>query len=154
MKKFAFTLDRALAWRQTQTRLEEATLARLHAELRTLDLRCAALDNSVQDARAKLLAAPSATPAEIGALEHFRSSASAQTRYLLQSRRSLEDQVVRQNQAVLERRREAQLLEQLRERRRQSWQTASAREIDQQAEESFLARFARRVASESKDAVE
>jgi hypothetical protein len=143
MKKFAFPLDRVLSWRQTQTRLEEATLARLNTEIHSLDLRCAALDQSVQAARTKLLAAPSATPIEIGALEHFRSSASAQTRYLLQSRRALELKLAQQTQTVLERRRDAQLLEQLRGRRWQSWQAAAAREIDQQAEESFLARFAR-----------
>lgn len=143
MKKFSFPLDRVLSWRQTQARIEEANLARLHAELHELDLRCAALDHSVQDAHVKLLAAPSTTPGEIGALEHFRASASAQTRFLLQSRRSLEEKVVRQTQAVLERRREARLLEQLRDRRWNSWQAATVREIDQQAEESFLARLTR-----------
>ncbi len=143
MKKFSFPLDRVLSWRQTQARLEEAGLARLHAELQTLDLRCAALDHSVQDARAKLLAAPSVTSAEIGALEHFRASSSAQTRYLLQTRSALEQKLAQQTQAVLERRREARLLEQLRDRRWHSWQAASVREIDQQADESFLARLTR-----------
>lgn len=143
MKKFSFPLDRVLSWRQTQARLEEATLARLNTEVQNLDLRCASLDHSVHSARTQLLSAPSATPIEIGALEHFRSSASSQTRFLLQSRRTLEDQVTRQTEVVLERRREARLLEQLRDRRLHTWQAASAREIDQQADESFLARLTR-----------
>lgn len=143
MKKFSFPLDRVLSWRHSQTRLEEAALARLNAELQALDLRCAALHRSVQDAGTKLLAAPSATPAEIGALEHFRNSSSAQSRYLLQSRRSLEQRVAQQTQALLERRRDAQLLEQLRERRFRSWKACMTKEIDQQAEESFLARLTR-----------
>jgi hypothetical protein len=143
MKKFAFPLERVLSWRHTQARLEEAAMGRTQAELQALDLRCAALGQSVQDARAKLLAAPSTTPVEIGALEHFRSSASAQTGFLLQTRRGLEQKLARQMQQVVERRREARLLEQLREQRLAAWQAAAAREIDQQAEESHLARFVR-----------
>lgn len=143
MKKFSFPLERVLSWRNTQTRLEEATLARLNAELQALDLRCAALDHSVVDARAKLLAAPTATPHEIGALEHFRNSTSAQVRYLVQSRRALEHKIAQQTQAVLDRRRDAQLLNQLRNRQWQLWQAAANRQIDQQAEESFLARLVR-----------
>jgi hypothetical protein len=143
MKKFSFPLERVLSWRQTQSRLEEAALARLQAELQSLDLRCVSLDQSVQDARAQLLAAPSATPIEIGALEHFRASASSQTHFLLQSRRALEQKLALQTQTALERRRDAQLLGQVRDRRWKSWQAATAREIDQQAEESFLARFTR-----------
>jgi hypothetical protein len=143
MKKFSFPLDPVLSWRHSQTRLEEAVLARLNAELQALDLRCSALDRSVVDARANLIAAPSSMPIEIGAMEHFRNSASAQTRYLLQSRRVLEQKLAHQTQRVVERRRDAQLLEHLRDRRWKSWQAAANREIDEQAEESFLARMVR-----------
>lgn len=141
MKKFAFPLERVLAWRRTQTRIEEATLARLNAEVHALDLRCSALDQSVRQAGAKLLAATSATPTEIGALQYFRTSASAQVRSLIHARRTLEQKLTQQTQTVLERRRDAQLLEQLRERRWNSWKAATDREIEQQADESFLARF-------------
>ncbi len=143
MKKFSFPLDRVLNWRNTQTRLEEAALARLNIELQALDLRCAALDRSVVDAQGKLLGAAAATPQEIGALEHFRNSISAQVRYLLQSRRTLEQKIALQTQTVLDRRRDAQLLGQLRERQWKSWQASTNRELDQQAEESFLARLVR-----------
>ena len=147
MKKFSFPLERVLSWRNTQTRLEEAALARLNSELQTLDLRCAALDKSVVDARTTLLAAPAATPHEIGALEHFRNATSAQVGYLLQSRRALEQKVTQQTQRVLERRRDARLLGQLRDRQWESWQAATNREIDQQAEESFLTRMVRHTSS-------
>lgn len=140
MKKFSFALDRVLAWRHTQTRLEEAALARLHGELVALDLRCASLDRSVAEARSTLLTAPSVMPAEIAALEHFRASATAQSRHLLLARQALDLKLAQQTQTVLERRRAAQLLEQLRDKRRKTWQAAADREIDQQAEESFLAR--------------
>lgn len=143
MKKFTFALDRVLSWRRTQVRLEEAALARLHGEVKALQQRMAALDQSVVDARGRLLAVRSAAPVEIGALEHFRGAAAAQTRYLLQSLRALEQKVGQQTQVVVERRREAKLLEQLRERRLEMWQTGVVREIDQQAEESFMAGFIR-----------
>jgi len=57
--------------------------------------------------------------------------------------RALEQKVGQQTQVVVERRREAKLLEQLRERRLEVWQTGVVREIEQQAEESFMAGFIR-----------
>jgi flagellar export protein FliJ len=143
MKKFVFPLDRVLAWRQAQARLEEAGLSRLHQEVQALDLRHAALDQAVLEASGRLLAAPSATAAELGAMEHFRSSVSAQTRFLQKTRLTLEQRIARQTQTLVERRREAQLLDSLRERRLQEWQKAAVRELEQQADESFLARLNR-----------
>lgn len=142
MKKFSFPLDRALSWRQTQTRLEEAKLAHLRSELESLDLRGTALDRSVREAGSGLLAAVAKTAIEIGALEHFRASTSAETRNLQRTRLSLEQKLSEQTQTVLERRRGAQLLEKLRQRQQTAWQAAAQREIDRQAEESFLARIA------------
>jgi hypothetical protein len=141
MKKFSFPLDRVLSWRQTQARLEEANLARLASELQALNQRHSVIQQSLVTARTSLLSAPSATPIEIGAMEHHRASASAQTRFLLQSRHTLQQKISQQTQTVMERRRDAQLLERLRAQRFKTWQTGVAREVDQQAEESFMSRF-------------
>ena len=143
MKKFSFPLDRVLSWRQTQARLEEANLERLTAERRALDLRDAALQQSVREASAKLASSASVLPAEIGAMEHFRSSAAAQSRHFAVSRVTLEKKIALQTQVVIERRRDAHLLERLRESRIREWRSAAAREVEQQAEESYIARLAR-----------
>ncbi len=143
MKKFSFPLDRVLSWRQTQTRLEEANLERLTAEFRSLELRDAALQRSVREAGVKLTSAGFAFPSEIGALEHFRVSANAQCRHFAISRVALEKKIALQTQVVIQRRRDAHLLERLRDSRLTQWRSAAAREVEQQAEESYMARLAR-----------
>jgi hypothetical protein len=143
MKKFHFPLDRVLAWRQTQVRLEEVTLARLNAERQLLELRIGALDQALAEARAHRLGVKSALPIEIAALEHFQASAAAQSRHLLREAGSLEAKIAQQSQVVIGRRREAELLGRLRERRLDAWRKASDKEVEQQAEESYLARFTR-----------
>jgi len=143
MKKFSFPLDRVLSWRQTQTRLEEATLERLTTEKRELDLRDAALQRSVREAGEKLTSSRSVFSSEIGALEHFRGSATAQSRHFTISRVALEKKIAQQTQIVIERRRDAHLLERLRETRLKDWHSAASREVEQQAEESYMSRLAR-----------
>ncbi len=143
MKKFSFPLDRILSWRRTQVRLEEAKLARLNAGLQTVHSQMATLSRSVDTARSQFIATRSAHPMEIAALEHFRSSTAAQTQHLAREASSLEAKIAQQMGIVIGRRRDAQLLERLREHRLGDWRRAAAQEVEQQAEESYLARFTR-----------
>lgn len=143
MKKFAFPLDRVLSWRHTQVRLAEVDLDRLRGELRALDQRCTDIAQAVDDAATELLGSAVTTAAELAALAHFRTASSAQTARLAQARAALEQRIQLQMQTVMERRREARLLERLRETRLATWRAGEAREIDQLAEESYLARLAR-----------
>jgi hypothetical protein len=133
MKKFHFPLDRVLEWRQTQARLEEATLVRLTSELQTLQLRRTALSRSVVQAQSHLLGLRSASPTEIGAWEHFRVSAKAQTANLDRECRALEAKIAQQTLVALVRRREEELLRRLRARRLETWQRTAEREIERQA---------------------
>lgn len=143
MKKFQFPLDRVLAWRQTQVRLEEAALDRLRGELDGIDRRRVELDQAVLEARDRLLGSASATGPEIAALEHYRAAATQQALRLAHERHEREQAALRQAAAVQERRREARLLERLRDRRWEAWRAQAAREWEQQAEESHLARLVR-----------
>ncbi len=143
MKKFAFPLDRVLSWRHTQVRLAEADLDRLRAEVRALDQRCTDIAQAVDEASKQLLGSAVTTAAELGALAHFRTASTAQTARLAQARAALDQRIQLQIQAVMDSRREARLLERLRETRLATWRADAAREIDQLAEESYLARLAR-----------
>ncbi len=149
MKKFSFPLDRVLSWRQTQVRLEEAALARLNAELQKLRLRIAAMGESVVEAQSKFLGMRSAVPIEIAALEHFRGSTVAQTLHLQREAQALEAKIAHQSEVLVGIRRAAQLLERLRAQRHAEWTGAAAKEIEQQAEESYLARFSREARMQS-----
>ncbi len=145
MKKFVFPLDRVLAWRHTQTRLEEATLEKLQVELRGLDQQRANLDQSVVEARDMLLGSQSATSMEIAALEHYRAAAAQEAVRLGHTRASLVQRIGQQTPVVAARRRDARLLEKLRERRLAEWHEAADREVEHLAEESYLSKFARRL---------
>jgi flagellar export protein FliJ len=153
MKKFSFPLDRVLSWRQTQVRLAEAALARLNADLQKLELRIAAMGESVGAARSRFLEMPSAVPIEIAALEHFRLSTIAQTVHLQREAQSLEAKIAHQAEVLVGARRAAQLLERLREKRYAAWSSAAAKDVEQQAEESYLARFSREARMQSDGAL-
>lgn len=143
MKKFAFSLEQVLAWRQTQTRIEEAALDRLHTDLRALDQQQAHLDQSLRDACDSLLKRSSSTPAEIAALEYFRANSTGQAAQIAKLRANLEHKIAQQVQVIAERRRDALLLERLRERKFKEWQASLSREVEQIAEESHISRMVR-----------
>lgn len=141
MKRFHFPLDRVLDYRQAQVRIEEAKLERLHAELYAIKAREAALAAERDQARSALVAAASASGEEFAALEHYRRAAARQLARFEQQRLECNQRIAGQMQALARRRREARLLEKLRERRLGEWKYAFAREIEQQAGEAFLARW-------------
>jgi len=143
MKKFSFPLDRVLTWRNTQTRLEEASLEKLRAELRALDQQRTEVDRLLVDARDSLLGSHSASSMEIAALEHYRAAAAQHVVRIAHDRAALEQKIAKQMTAVAERRRDARLLEKLRERRLAEWNVAADREVEQLAEESYMSKFSR-----------
>jgi flagellar export protein FliJ len=143
VKKFTFPLERVLAWRRTQSRLEETVLERLHVELQGLDRRLEDLDRSLKNAGDDLLRCSSTTAPEIAALEHYRAASAAQAAQIAKLRADLHPKIEQQNRVVAERRRDTRLLERLRERRLQEWNAELAREVEQLAEESHISRMVR-----------
>jgi flagellar export protein FliJ len=141
MKQFSFRLDRVLEWRRTQVRIEEAKLEQLNGELRAIAAQQTAIREETEQTRVDLACSSAVTGVELAALEHYRQAASQKFVRLQQSRAQCNQKIAGQMQQVTERRREARLLEKLRERRVAEWSTALARDIEQQAEESFLSRW-------------
>jgi hypothetical protein len=143
VKKFAFPLERVLAWRRTEARIEEAVLDRIKAELCELDRRRAELERSLREARDGLLQSAFATAPEIAALEHYRANSTAQAAQIAQLRVDLEKKLEHQSRIVAERRRDTRLLERLRERKLEQWRADLSREVEQMAEESHISRMVR-----------
>ncbi|MGH9593607.1 MAG: hypothetical protein ACRD5L_10980 [Bryobacteraceae bacterium] len=141
MKRFVFPLDGVTKWRRTQARMEEFKLERQYTQLRDLGQQIEALALQRSSAGRTLIAKGSANGLELTLLDAFQQAADAELLRLERSksdcRRGIEAQVL----AVAERRRDVRLLENLKERKFQTWKMASNREIDQQAEEAFLARW-------------
>ena len=141
MKKFSFPLERVLAWRQTQCKLEEAKLDRANFELRALEQQLAQLVQDRDAARRDLVATDGRTGAEFQALEPYRAASEAQGIRGARIAADLRLSIAAQMQVVTERRRDAKLLERLREQQFKAWSEAAAKEVEQQAEESYLSRW-------------
>jgi flagellar export protein FliJ len=145
MKKFSFPLERVLAWRHTQTKLEEAKLDRANLELRTLERELTQLSNERDLARRELFQSSGATGAEFQALEPYRAASEAQGLRMAHVAIEMRQAIAAQMRIVMERRRDAKLLERLREQQEKTWNEAAAKEVEQLAEESYLSQWSARI---------
>ena len=143
MKKFAFPLGRVMDWRATLARVEEAKLEQIYAELRSIETRKAELDRERDQSEQALVKAPSSTGAELAAVDCFRKFVFHERIRLEGLRAGVQQRIAAQLQVVAKKRRDVKLLERLKNQRHDKWQTDFAREIDAQADESFLAKWNR-----------
>jgi flagellar export protein FliJ len=141
MKRFVFPLDRVMQWRRTQARIEELKLERQYAELRHLGHQIEALALERNSAGRTLIGTGGASGLELTLLDAFQKAADAELTRLERSKSGCRQHVEAQVLAVAERRRDVRLLEKLKERKFLSWRIAFNREIDQEAEEAYLARW-------------
>jgi hypothetical protein len=141
MKKFVFSLNRVMDWRDTQARVAESKLQKLHAELASIEARSTLLLKERSRSDLELLAAPSATGAELRAISAFRRFSVIEHTRLEALRTDFTRRIAAQLQVVVAKRRDVRLLERLKEQRFAAWQTDFNREIDAQAEESHLAKW-------------
>ena len=143
MKKFAFPLGRVMDWRGALVRAEEARLEQIYAELRAIDARAARLDREREQSERALAHARSATGAELAAVDTFRKFVFTERIRLEGLRAGVQQRIAAQIQVVAKKRRDVKLLERLKDQRYEKWRTDFAREIDAQADESFLAKWNR-----------
>jgi flagellar export protein FliJ len=139
MKKYSFPLARVMAWRKTQAEIEEAKLETLHAELRGLESNLMIVRNDVQKSHRALVLSRAATGAELSALDSFRRSAAMQCAHLETAILGCRQRIATQLGVITQRRREFKLLEKLNDRKLTAWRADYARELDQQADELYLA---------------
>jgi len=143
MKKFAFSLDRALDWRRAQARLEEAKLERLYAERSAIDAGQHSLRVERQQADTALRGRSHVTGQDLAALDAFQRHMAAESGRMAQARAGCERQIAVQVQILAVKRRDVKLLEKLKRQRLISWSKDLEREVSQQAEESHLAKWNR-----------
>lgn len=143
MTKFEFRLQRVLEWREERLRLEESRLERLYGELRALELRRAELEAARAAADRSLLHAPSAAADDLHSLQDFRDYVHYQRQLLASQNADCERRIGEQRGLVVEARRQFRLLERLRDKKLAAWEADFNRELEMQASEAFLAKFAR-----------
>ena len=141
MKKFHFPLARVMDWRRTQTRMEEAKLEQLYGEIRGLDARRAELNAERTRSELALLAAPSVTGLQLAELDAFQRFSVAEQGRLERQQLDCRQRIAATIQVVAAKRRDVRLLERLKDERLKAWNSELGREIDAQADETYLAKW-------------
>jgi hypothetical protein len=141
MKKFAFPLERVMDFRRMQARLEEVKLEGLYAELRATDAREAALIAQKTQSENTLRTEKSVTGFDLELFATFREAMTIEQNRLQQARAACRKRIDAQLAVVVVKRRDVKLLEKLKEQRFEKWEKEMFKEIDQQAEEAYLAKW-------------
>jgi flagellar export protein FliJ len=152
MKAFRFSLDRVLAFRETQVRLEQEKVSVALGRL-----------NSVQHQRAECIAAREAALRSIqratvtdgfalASLNTYRSAMNRRESALLEQSRNCAAAVDEAKRSYIEARRRVRLLDRLKQHRQAEWTSAADRETQATAIESFLSRWPAPVGNGPQDA--
>ena len=143
MKKFQFPLGRVMAFRSMQARMEEIKLEAMYAELRAIEAREVALIQQVVESENALRAASSVSGFDLELFDSYRHAMKDQQKRMDKARAECRTKIEAQLAALTGKRRDVKLLELLKEQRFEKWEKEMFKEIDQQAEEAFLAKWIR-----------
>lgn len=139
MKRFHFALQTALRWRNERAQAEEMKLDRLLAERQAHEKALTALLDRRARAERSVLDAPFVEAADLCALDAFRLQSNAESVRIRARASGCDARIAAQRSALVEARRQARLLENLRQKRRQEWTRSFDAELEQNAGELFLA---------------
>jgi flagellar export protein FliJ len=138
VKKFHFPLDRVLAWRRTLVRLEQIKLEGMMEELRRLEAHLAAAEGERDSARHEVVRVSSSLGLELSAFESFKQASTRRSEALKREGSACLEKIQAQREVISQKERDVRVLEKLREDRWRAWTLEENKEIDRQAEESFL----------------
>ena len=144
MIPFRFPLENVLEWRRTQLELEEDKFRQETAALAELDRLRAETEAAGVKAELQVRHWRPVTGRDLGALDEFRRSVESNRKELTALRAQRLKSLAAQQSALMESRRRCRLLERLKERRFEEWRLAAARELEELASDSYLARWNRR----------
>jgi hypothetical protein len=143
MKAFRFPLEKVLDWRHTQLEMEEARFKQQMAAMAALDHERAGWEAAAIKAEIQVRDWNPISGRDLTALGNFRLDVKQREIDVdarrLECRKALE---ALQSEMLVARRR-CRLLERLKQRRLSEWQSARDHELEQQASESFLAKWGR-----------
>jgi hypothetical protein len=122
--------------------LEEAKLQQAAAALAVVDRERESLLKGRADAEALVRGGKAVAGEVLAALGAFRLHTDTEAKRIAQRRLQRENALEEQRKVMLEARRKLRLLEKLKERRYAEWSAAAAKELEEMASESYLARWA------------
>jgi hypothetical protein len=144
MTTFHFPLQRALDWRRTQLKLAEARVEQQLGALAGIDQARAELDAMAHRAEVEVRQLQSIEGGDLSALGSFRLAIQVRGRELAAKRVACQKELAARQSVMLEARRRCRLIDRLKERRLLAWRSASEKELDELAADSYLAQWARR----------
>ena len=143
MKRFAFPLDRVLALRRQQVQIEQMKLERILTEFRRIEREIEEVRERARTAEEEVLNKRVLETVELESLYAFRLWSSKQSALLAEQLGEWDKRAVDQRISISEARQGHRLVEKLRERRLSEWEAGFEKELEEQAAESFLARWNR-----------
>lgn len=143
MKKFEFRLDSALRWRDTQLQVERGKLNALLSDEVSLKESLESLGNERRSA-VQCLAKEQLFSLDLRSLSSYLVGAEARATTLQEQIRQRRQAVAEQRDRVVQAEKNVKLLVKLREKRQLEWKAGFEREIESNAEESWLAANFRR----------
>ena len=141
MQRFKFPLEKVLQYRGRVLEAEQARLSGALARLQAVQTQLANLIEMRRTEQSRLQQSGSIEARELANLAAFLQGAAVREKQLRAEVETATRAADQQREAVLKARREHRLVERLRERRKTEWQQAFDKELQQTAEENFLARW-------------
>ena len=142
MRKFSYPLERVLHFRRLGLEIEQSRLARLRADLASLDQMRREVDRQARQASTDVRT-PAGPSRELDVYGAFRDSTRRLDRRLASRRAELLEKAGVQLQAVLEAHRRCEVLERSRNKALEDWRRGQFREEEALAGELHLARLSR-----------
>lgn len=143
MKPFRFRLEKVLSWREAQLALEEADLERLRSDLHSIEAAIDALALRDEAATERMRKMRSASGSEVAEIARYHDWVRREEKALRSRGAECGRQIEKRTGAVTEARRKVELLERMKDRRRQVWDAELDLELEQLAGESAIGAWRR-----------
>lgn len=143
MKIFRFPLQRVLEWRALQLRVEEEKLAGLQQQLASLLQLREKLATERSRSESHLFASGTAAGSDLQSWALYQARLVKQQEVLKAQLLQCEKLILEQRQRLMKARTDHRVLERLKERRWKQWVSLNDREVEDTANEVYLAKWAR-----------
>jgi flagellar biosynthesis chaperone FliJ len=143
MSGFRFSLERVLAWRESQLFMQEADLERLRFELATVETALKELESRESKEVEIIQCARSLQGGELAGIASARKWAMEERKRLQSRVADCLRRIELKTAALMEARRKVRLMERLKERRHASWTQEENRGLEDLAGESAIASWRR-----------
>ena len=140
MKRFAFSLEKVLSFRQRELELAESRLEQITTQQAYLEQRGHALGRESLNLREQTARARATTGAALASMQHYVDSLASEQDRAAESLQKLEQDRQQQLTALIEKRREVQALEWLKDKRERAHLSASERLESLEMADLFLGR--------------